>query len=95
MNFAAGDAEKAGNAAAQIHKRVDFDGGLVAPELSPGEKRKAQIDGCGIEGVGSVIQGNAKIFVSIKLACALDKCLGKVGIDPPISVFVGFGQSTA
>ncbi len=95
VNFAAGDADKAGNAAAQIHKRMDFDGRLVASELSPGEKRKAQVDGCRIEGVGGMIQGNAKVFVGIKLACAPDKSLSKVGIDPPISVFVGFGQSRA
>ena len=95
VDFAAGDADKAGNTATQIHKCMDFDGSLVAPELSPGEKRKAQVDGCGIEGVGGVIQGNAKILVGIKLSRVLDESLGKVGIDPPISVFVGFGQSTA
>ena len=64
-------------------------------ELSPGEKRKAQVDGCGIEGVGGVIQGNAKILVGIKLSRVLNESLGKVGIDAPLSVFVGFGQSTA
>jgi len=95
VNFAAGDADKAGNTAMQIHQRMDFDGSLVAPELSPGEKRKAQVDGCGIEGVCGVIQGNAKVFVGIKLPGVLNESLGKVGIDPPISVFVGFGQSTA
>lgn len=95
VNFAAGDADKAGNAAAQIHQRMDFDGRLVAPELSPREKRKAQVDGCRIEGIGGVIQGNAEVFVGIKLSGALNESLSKVGIDSPISVFVGFGQSSA
>src|SRR3972149_7032022 len=55
VNFSAGDADKPGNTAAQIHKCMDFDGSLVATELSPGEKGKAQGDGCGIEGVGGMI----------------------------------------
>ena len=42
-----------------------------------------------------MIQGNAKILVGIKLSRVLNESLGKVGIDAPISVFVGFGQSTA
>lgn len=91
VDFAAGDADKAGNTASQIHERMDFDGGLVSTELSPGEERKAEIDGCGIEGVGGVIQGNAKVFVGIQLSGVLNESLGKVGIDVPVSVFVGFG----
>lgn len=74
---------------------MDFDGGLVATELSPRKKRKAQVDGCGIESVSGMIQGDAKIFVGIKLSCMLNKSLGKIGVDAPISGFVGFGQSTA
>lgn len=95
VGFAVGDADKAGDIATQVHKRMDFDSGLVPTELSPGEERKAEIDGCRIEGVGGVIQDNAKVFVGIKLSGVLNESLGKVGIDAPISVLVGFGQSTA
>jgi len=42
-----------------------------------------------------VIQGHAKVFVGIKFPGVLNESLGKVGIDPPISVFVGFGQSAS
>lgn len=95
VNFAAGDMDKTRNTAAQIHKCMDFDGRLVPAELGPGKQGKAQVDGCGIEGIGGLIQGQAKIFVGIKFACALDESLGKIGIDAPISGFVCFGESTA
>ncbi len=38
VDFPVGDADKAGNTAAQVHEGMDFDGRLVTAELSPGEE---------------------------------------------------------
>src|SRR5207237_10813057 len=50
-HFAAGNMDKTGNIAAQVQKRVQLDGAFALAELCPGQERKTQVDGGGIEGI--------------------------------------------
>jgi hypothetical protein len=77
----------------QVDERVKFDSGLVASELSPGEQLQAEIDGRGIERIGGMLELNAEGIVLVKSACSGDQDLSEVGVDPPIAVLVGIGES--
>lgn len=74
---------------------MQFHGSLVGSELGPWEKRKTQIDGGGILGIGGLIQLDSEGIVGVEAASLADEDLGKIGIDSPISDLVGMGQSIA
>jgi len=79
----------------QIEQRVQLDGALVAAELRPRKQRQAQVDGRGVEGVGRLLQGHAKVVVEIERPSPSDEHGGQVGIDVPIAHLVGLGQRVA
>ena len=91
MDFAIGNLDKRRNAATQIQKRMQFDRCLVSTESGPGKKRKTQIDGRRIEGINGLIQFDSEIVVGVQVSGRTNQDLSKIGIDAPISVFVGFG----
>ena len=66
VDFAMSYEDQGGDAAAQIHQRMEFDGSFSLAELSPGEKRQAEVDSRGIEGINRLLQLDAKVFVGVK-----------------------------
>ena len=74
---------------------MEFDGSLGGPEASPGEGRKAHINGRGIEGVDGVVEFETEVFVEVQRAGDADQRLSQVGIDPPIAFLVGPRQGVA
>jgi len=71
---------------------MELDGALAFAEPGPGEKRQAQVDRRGIEGVDRFLELQADIFVLVNSPGFGDEHSGEVGIDPPIAGFVGVGQ---
>jgi len=92
VNLPMSDADHARNRAPQIHLGVKFDGTFVLPKRGPREKGETQIDGRGIQGISSLMELQPEIFVHIQLSGDLDQHLSKVGVNVPISFFVGIGQ---
>src|SRR6056297_3237520 len=63
--------------------------------LSPWKQCQTQIDNCCVQSVDCIFQGNAKIFVDVKLPCFFDKNLCKIVIYSPVSFLVCIGQVVA
>jgi hypothetical protein len=55
VDFAMGYEDERGNAAAQVHEGVEFDGSLAFSELRPWKKRETEIDGGRIEGINRLL----------------------------------------
>ena len=90
--FAACNADKTRDIPSQIDKRVEFDRALSLSELRPREQRQTQIDGRRIERVGCLLQGHAEVVSGIQSSGDTDQDLAKVGINAPVSFFVGVGE---
>ena len=95
MHVSGCDADKIGDTAAQVHQGVHFDGPLASSKSRPGEQRKTQIDGGRIQGVGSLLQGEAEVLSGIQLSGPANEHLGEVGPDAPVSGLVGVGQGAS
>jgi len=95
VNIAFGNANKARDTAMEIHQGMQLDGAFAFAKMGPREKREAEID-CGrVEDIGGLIQEHTELVFGIELSCSLDQHLSKIGVDSPISVFVGFGQGAS
>ncbi len=90
--LAVGDLDERGDVPPQIQKGVEFDGGLPFAESRPREKRKAQVDRRGVEGVHRLLQFHRKGIVDVQPSGGPDQYLGEVGVDAPVAVLVGVGQ---
>ena len=95
VNLAVGNNDEGGNASSEVEQSMQFHGAFVSAELGPGEKREAEIDGGGVQGIGGLIQFDSEGIVGVEATSLADEDLGKVGIDSPISDLVGMSQSIA
>lgn len=95
VHFAGSDDDHAGDAAAQVEKRVQFQGGFGLSELRSGKERKAQIDGGGVQRVEAVIELDTEEVADIDLSGLGYQYLRKVGVDTPVSYPIGIGQRSA
>ena len=93
VKLAVADMDERRDVPAQIQKRVQFDRGLGTTELGPRENRQTQIDGCGIERVDGLIEFDAEVLVHVKSSRSVDKAVGKLRVNAPVSYAVGIGQS--
>src|SRR5204862_8287211 len=95
VNLASGHINIGRNAAPQIQQCVQFHRALVAAEFSPGEKRQAQIDGRGVQGIHRLGQLHSERLVAVEVASGGNQNLSEIGVDPPVAVLVGVGQRVA
>ena len=58
----------------------------------PGKERQAEVDGRGIQRVGSLLELSAEALGPVQPPRPGDQDLSEVGVDPPIAVFVGIGE---
>ena len=86
------NADKTGDVAAQIHQRVELDGGFAPTESGPREKGKTQIDGAGIEDIRGLFELYSEVVLGVQLSCLANEHLSELGIDAPVAVLVGLGQ---
>ena len=87
--------DKRGDRSTQVEKRMEFDGALAFAESGPREKRQAQVDRGGIEGVNCVLEFQADVLVAVESTGFGDEDLGEIGVDAPVPHFVGIGQVVA
>ena len=95
VRLAFGDTDETGDIAPQIQESMHLDRTIALAKVSPGEERKAEIDGRGIEGVGGLFQGDAEILLGVQRPRSANQHLGEVGIHLPRPFFVGLGQGAA
>ena len=95
VQFAFGNADKRGDAAAQVQQRVHLDSGFVLAEPRPRKQRQTEVDGGQVQRVQTVIQIDADRVVGIQRPRHADQHLGKVRVDAPIARRVGVGQRRA
>lgn len=87
--------DETGYIAAKVQQGMHLYSRLGRAKGRPGENRKAQVDGRGIECVNCFRQIHTKRFVQIEFARDADQALGKIGINAPISNRIGVGQRIA
>src|SRR5437879_8308122 len=92
VNLASGHINVGRNAAPQIQQCVQFHRALVAAEFSPREKRQAQIDGRGVQGIHRLGQLHSERLVAVEVASGGNQDMSEIGVDPPVAVLVGVGQ---
>ena len=88
-----GNADAGRNRPAQVDLGMKLDACLGLTEVGPREKRQRQVDGSGVERVDRIVQIQAKILAHIERPGLLHQALGEVLPDPPVSRFVGIGES--
>jgi len=74
---------------------MQFHRAFATAEFSPREKRQAQIDGRGVQGIHGLGQLHAERFVAVEVASGGNQDLCKIGVDSPVAMLVGVGQGVA
>lgn len=74
---------------------MQFHCAFVRSELGPGKKRQTQIDGGGVQGIGTLIQFDTEGIVGVEAARLADENVCKVAVDSPISDLVDMSQRIA
>ena len=95
MNIAFGNADKTGDTAMEVHQGMELDGAFAFAKMSPREKRETEVDRGRVEDIGGLLQDHTELVFGIQVSCSLNQHLSKIGVDPPISVFVGFGEGAS
>ena len=95
VQLAVADVDEAGNVAAQVEQRMQFDRSLGRPERSPRKYRQAQIDSGRIQCIDRLREIDAKRFVHVERARYPNQALCEVGIDAPVSNRIRIGQRVA
>ena len=95
MHFSGGNADKRRDIAVEVQQRVHLHGSFVLPELGPGKKRQAQVNGGRVQRVQTLIQLHTDRIGRIERPRDADQNLCKVGVDPPVMRLIGVGQRGA
>ena len=95
VQLAVADVDKAGNIAAQVEQRMQFDRCLGRTKRSPRKYRQTQIDGGRVQRVDRFRKIDSKRFVHVKRSGNSDQALRKIGIDAPVSNCIRIGQRIA
>lgn len=94
-HLAVRDVDESRDVAAQTQKRMQLDGRLGGTKRRPWEKRQAQVDGRGIQGVDRIGEIDTKTLVAIRFARTPDKHCRQIFPDVPVAPVVGIGQRRA
>ena len=78
-----------------IEQGMELDGGISAPVSSPWKEGQAEIDSRGIQCVHRLVDVFVKRLRRVELPCPPDQVLGQIGVDAPVTCFIGFRQSGA
>ena len=95
VQLAVGDMDEGGDVASQIQQGMELDGRLGGAKVRPRKDRQAQVDGGGVESVDRIVEIKSQFLVGMEGTGDTDQGLGEIGVDAPVAVFVGFGQSIA
>ena len=95
VNLAMSDNNERGDTSPEVQEGMQFYSGFAGSEFGPREKRQTQIDGCGVQSIGRLIQFDTEGIVCVEAARLADKDLGKVRIDSPIPDLIGMSKGVA
>ena len=95
VNLAMRDHDEAGNIAAQIEQRMQFDCCFVLSKWCPGKQGKTQVDRGRIEGIDRLVESHAEAVAGIQPSSGPNESLSQICPDAPVSLFVGFGQGVS
>jgi len=79
----------------QIQQGVQLDSAFGLSEFRPREKREAQVDGRGVQGIRGLDKIDPGAFSRIQILGLFDKDLSEVPEDSPIPALVGVGQGAS
>ena len=86
------DPDEGGDAAVEVEEGVKLYRPLRSTEVCPREEVETEIDGSGVEGVNCSFQLEIEGLIGVEASGLMDKNLGEVGIDAPITVLVSVRQ---
>ncbi len=92
---AMGDIDEAGDIAPQIQRGMERDRRFRAHERRPGKAREAEIGGDGIERVNGATELDTEAVLRIEPSGDGDRGFSEIGVDAPVALLVGVGQSVA
>src|SRR3990172_7032432 len=95
VNFARGDNDHAGDAAAKIQKRMQLHRRLAFAKLCPRKQGQTQVDGGGVQRIDAVIQIDTEGIVGVELSGSGNQNLCEVPIDAPVADTIGMCQGVA
>ena len=95
VNFPRGNDDDRRNIPMQIQEGVEFDCTLAFSEFCPREKSQTQIDGCRIQDIYRLFQFDTERVRGVKCSGFRNEDLSELGINTPIPVLIGIGQSVA
>lgn len=95
VNFSCGNDHYRRNVPMLIQEGMKFDGSFAFSKLCPGEKRQTQINGCRIQDIYRLFQFDAKRVRTVQCFGFGNEDLRELGINSPIPVLIGVGQSVA
>jgi len=81
-----------GNRTTQVELRVQLDTRFGRTKLGPRKKLQRQIDGRRVQRVDRLVQLQPEILAGIKSPRSFDQSRGQILPQPPVALFVGFGQ---
>lgn len=95
VGFAMVDMDDHRDVATQIDHGVELHRTLVMVEAGPREERQAQIDGGGVQGIGSAVEIGAEAVVRIEPPSLVNQDLCEGRIEPPVATLIGIGERAA
>ena len=95
VGLAVGDVNEAGDRAAQVEQRMQFDGRFGGSKRCPRIHRQTQIDGGGVEGIDRCIEIHAKRLAGVQRARQRNQVLRQIGVDLPGACRIRIGQRIA
>jgi len=96
VQFSVGNVDKRGNAAAQVHERMQLDRRLGFAKVRPGKQRQTEVNRAGVQRVqGGLLQFPAEVLVDVQPTRPGDEHLSEIGVDAPVAHLVGVGEGVA
>jgi len=92
VEFSVGDVNERRDAAAEVQERMQLDRAFRFPEVCPRKHGETQIDRRRIEGIDGLFQLDGKLLAAVQPAGYRNQCMRQIGIDAPVSLFVGIGD---
>ena len=95
VHLAVGNMYKTRDISTQVQQRMHLHRRLGAAKWRPWKQRQAQVYRSGVQRINRVRQVQPKILFGIEFSSLRDQPLCKLGIDSPVSSFVGIRQGRA
>jgi hypothetical protein len=93
--FPISDVHKCRDWSSHIEQGMELDGGISAPVSSPWKERQAEIDSGGIQSVHGLVDVFVERLRRVEFTRPPDQVLGQIGVNAPVTCFIGFRQSGA